>query len=71
MGLEYGFSLTRIFPYWDIIIDSVLIREYTDQRKSIFWHILGSGNITLVEKITKMIDVAKNKYNAKVSYNLL
>ena len=34
------FSLTRIFPYKDRIEDSVLIREYMDQRKPVFWHIL-------------------------------
>ena len=37
---EHGFSLTRIFPYKDRIKDSVLIREYTGQRKPIFWDIL-------------------------------
>ena len=31
--LEYGFSLTRIFPYKDRIVDFVLIRENTGQRK--------------------------------------
>ena len=30
---ENGFSLTPIFPYKDRIVDSVLIREYTGQRK--------------------------------------
>ena len=39
---EYGFSLIRIFPHKDEIVDSVLIREHTDQRNAIFWHILCS-----------------------------
>ena len=42
---EYRFSLTCIFPYKDKIDDSVLIRNYTGQRKSIFWHILCSNVI--------------------------
>ena len=37
---EYGFFLTRMFPYKDRIFDSVLIREYTSQRKPILLHIL-------------------------------
>ena len=37
---EYGFSLIHIFPYKGKIIDLVLIREYTGQRKPVFWHIL-------------------------------
>ena len=40
---EYGFSLTRILPYKDRIVDSVLIREYTGQRKTVYWHILYSA----------------------------
>ena len=32
---EYGFSVTRIFPYIDRIYDFVLIQEYMDQRKPI------------------------------------
>ena len=32
--------MTRIYPYKDRIADSVLIQEYRDQRKFVFWHIL-------------------------------
>ena len=39
---EYGFSRTRIFLHKDEIVDSVLIREHTGQRNTIFWHILCS-----------------------------
>ena len=31
---EYGFSLTRILPYKNRIVDSVLIRENTGQCKT-------------------------------------
>ena len=31
--VEYGFSLTNIFPYNVRIFDSTLMREYTGQRK--------------------------------------
>ena len=41
--LEYGFSLTRIFPYQNTIIDSVLKPENTGHRKPVFRHILRSG----------------------------
>ena len=33
---EYGFSLTRIFPYKDRIIDSILIRENAVRQKTRF-----------------------------------
>ena len=33
---EYGFSLTRIFPNKDRIVDTILIRENTAQRKPAF-----------------------------------
>ena len=36
---EYRFSLTFIFSDKERISDSVLIREYTSQRKPVFWHI--------------------------------
>ena len=36
---EYGFYLSRIFPYKDKIVDSVLIREKAGQRTTIFSHI--------------------------------
>ena len=35
-------SIFCIFPYNDIIVDSVLIRENTGQRKPVVWHNLGS-----------------------------
>ena len=35
-GPEFGFSPTRIFPYKNRIVDSVLIEENTDQRKPVF-----------------------------------
>ena len=37
---EYRFSLTRIFPYKKRIVDYVIKREYTGQRKPASWHIL-------------------------------
>ena len=40
--LEYGISLTHIFPYNDRIFGSVLTREYTGLIKFVLWHILRS-----------------------------
>lgn len=40
---QYSFSLTRIFPNKDKICDSALMREYTRQKKSGLWHMLGSS----------------------------
>ena len=37
---EYEFSLIRILPYKDRIVNSVLIRENTGQWKPAFSHIL-------------------------------
>ena len=37
---EYRFSLTRIFPYKKRIVDYVIKRGYTGQRKPASWHIL-------------------------------
>ena len=37
---EYGFTVAVIFPCKDRIKDSVLVRENTGQRKTVFWHIL-------------------------------
>ena len=37
---EDRYSLTRVFPYKDRIVNFVLIRENTSPRKSVFWHIL-------------------------------
>ena len=39
---EYGIFLNRIFQYNDKIKGSVFTREYTNQRKPVFWHILRS-----------------------------
>ena len=39
---ECWFSLTRIFPYKDEILDSVFIQENTGQRRNVFSHILHS-----------------------------
>ena len=41
MCQNMGFLWRHIFLYKDLTSDSDLIREYTDQRKPIFWHILG------------------------------
>ena len=41
---EYGFSQARILPYNDRIVEAVLQRENTGQRKPVFWHILRSGS---------------------------
>ena len=40
-----GFSDTYTPIYKDKIFDSILILEYTSQKKPIFWHILHSGNV--------------------------
>ena len=37
---EQGFSMALYFPYKDRILDSVHIRENTDQRKPVFWCVL-------------------------------
>ena len=39
---EYGFSLTRILPYKDKIVDFVLIRENKGQWKPVFSYTLYS-----------------------------
>ena len=44
---EYGFSLSRILPHKDKIVDSVLIRENTAQRKPVFSQILCNNVCTL------------------------
>ena len=46
----YGFSQTRIFPYKDRIVDSVVIRENTGQRKPRFWHMLRGDGVTDYQK---------------------
>ena len=40
---ECGFSLTRILPYKDRMVDSILIRENAGQYKPVFSHILCSA----------------------------
>ena len=40
---KYGFSLTRILPYKAWIVDFVLIRDNTGQRKLVFQYILRKG----------------------------
>ena len=47
---DYGFSLTRNFPYKDGIYDSVLIRENTDNRKPVLWYMFCSGINTFLEE---------------------
>ena len=37
---EYGFSLARIFPYKERIVDFVFMWESAGQKKPVFWHIL-------------------------------
>ena len=37
---KYGLTLTRTFPFKEIIYDSVLIRENTSQREPVFFHII-------------------------------
>ena len=41
---EYWLSVSRIFPYKDRIVDYVLLREKTDQKKPVFLHILRSAS---------------------------
>ena len=47
---EYGFSLTRILPYKDRIVNFVLIQDNAGQWKAVFLHILYSV-IVLVQHI--------------------
>ena len=42
-SLENGLYLTPIFPYNDRIVDSILTRKNTVQRKPMLWYILRSG----------------------------
>ena len=42
---EHGFPLTSIFLYKDRVVDSVLERENTGQRKPASVHILSNGSI--------------------------
>ena len=46
---EYGFSLIRIFPYKDKIVDSMFLWEKWCQRKPAFGHILPMHSHTLEE----------------------
>lgn len=54
---KYRFSVTRIFPYKDKIIDSVLIRENTGQRKLVCLYILRSELFKnkILRKIVSML----------------
>ena len=56
---EYGFPLTRIFPYKDKIYDYVFIREDTGQRKPVFWNILHSESLTLGNTCEQLISNKK------------
>ena len=38
---EYEFSLTHVFPYKDIIYDSVIVWENAGQRTPVCWYIYG------------------------------
>ena len=49
---DYRFFMIRIFSYEDIIVDSVLIREYMGQRKRICWHILRSAPLQNAKNIS-------------------
>ena len=58
---EYGFSLTRILPCEDRIVDSIFIRENIDQWQPAFSHILCSayeGNNT--QSVQKPLFKKKN-----------
>ena len=55
---EYGFSLTRIFSYKDRVVDTVLIRENTGQRKPIFcltyftqWELNSQNRIIVINSL--------------------
>ena len=74
---EYGFSLTRILPYKDKIVDFVLMRENKGQWKPIFSHILfyrystvvSSENIALAKKYSCFEEVTflkKSRCSEKV-----
>ena len=64
---EYGFSLTRIFPYMNKIVDSVLIRVYTCQRKPLFLYVLRSAicrkQISNILKTNFFLSSALNNYS--------
>ena len=50
--VEYGFCLTQIFP------DSDVIRENTDQRKPVFWHIFTNSRINNEENANEIISLS-------------
>ena len=56
---EYGFSLTRILPYRDRIIDSVLIWENTGQWKPVFFSIL--WNVQMLDMLLEVLWALSNK----------
>ena len=58
---EYGFSLTRIFPYKKKIEDFVLIQENVGQWKPVFLRILCSVNPNKIER-SPMIRMTKDDW---------
>ena len=72
---EYGFSLTRIFPYMKKIVDSVLIRVYTCQRKPLFLYVLRSvicrKQISNILKTNFFLSSALNNYSNYSEKNTL
>ena len=46
---DYGFSLSLISLYKDMIVDFVLIQENTGHRKPILWHILRIADHKLIK----------------------
>ena len=70
----YWFSLTRIFPYKDRIVDSVLIWEYTVQWKPVCWHILRSvlnDNLYIFHCFVVLFKKKKDMKNHKYHFCLL
>ena len=54
---EYGFSLTRIFPYKDRIEYSVLMRGHTGQRKPVVSYFVHSGDYSQVALYTSEVRI--------------
>ena len=65
---EYGFSLTRIFPYKDRIEDFVLIRENAGQKKLVFWYILRS---VCLQMKTNLINQSSDNFSHLFLDNLM
>ena len=57
---EYEFSLIRIFPYKDKIVDPVLIEKKTGQRKTVFWHTFHSDIFVQKSFCKLMLQEKKN-----------